>query len=229
MSLVERVRNQVQGEDDAERDSWVSLVVAVADESISADEVVPALRKLGRDAGQLEQAVGLLRRRREWASTVQAGRDAEAVLADCARELAEAEQKLAKLIETHEAKLQPVLARRDAARGAVSLASSAERSLRESVSRTTRDRIFASIVREEQALASSREGLEKELRDLSRLVDSIESYGASASTADLQRLPAAKARVAALRKRLLESDDAAAALASKRAGLERELLKPELW
>jgi hypothetical protein len=206
----------------------VSLVVAVADEAVTADEVVAVLRRLRRDAAELEMAVGLLRQRREWASTVQAGRDAEAVLADCGRELAEAEQKLAKLIETHEAKLSPVLARRDAARGAVSLASSAERSLRESVSRTTRDRIFASVVREEQALASSREALEKELRDLSRLVDSTESYGASASSADLQRLPAAKARLAALRKLLRESDDAAAAVATKRAAVEREFLRPDL-
>ncbi len=206
----------------------MSLVVAVADEAVTADEVVAVLRRLRRDAAELEMAVGLLRQRREWASTVQAGRDAEAVLADCGRELAEAEQKLAKLIETHEAKLSPVLARRDAARGAVSLASSAERSLRESVSRTTRDRIFASVVREEQALASSREALEKELRDLSRLVDSTESYGASASSADLQRLPAAKARLAALRKLLRESDDAAAAVATKRAAVEREFLRPDL-
>ena len=229
MSVLEQVATQEAGGREAEEQEWVSLVVAVADETVTADEVVVALRSLRRDAAELEEAVGLLRQRREWASTVQAGRDAEAVLADCARELQAAEAKLAAAAEKHEREIAPVLRRRDEARAAVSLASSAERSLRESVSRDARDRIFASIVREEQALASSREGLEKELRDLSRLVDSTESYGASASSADLQRLPAAKARVAALRKLLLESDDAAAALASKRAGLERELLKPELW
>ena len=187
------------------------------------------LMKLRRDAGQLETAVGLLRRRREWAAGVQAGRAAEVTLADCARELAEAEQKLAKLIETHEAKLSPVLARRDAARGVLSQAWSAERSLRESVSRATRDKLLAGIVGEEQALQTSREAIEKESRDLQRLVDSTESFGEAASTVDLQRLPAAKARLAALRKLLLESDDAAAALSAKRSAVEREFLRPELW
>jgi hypothetical protein len=229
MSLMEQVAAQAAGANEAEEQEWTELVVTVADETVTADEVVVALRKLGRDAAELEQAVGLLRRRREWAAGVEAGRAAEVTLADCARELAEAEQKLAKLIETHEAKLSPVLVRRDAARGVLSQAWSAERSLRESVSRTTRDKLLAGVVAEEQALASSREGLEKELRDLQRLVETAESFGESASTADLQRLPAAKQRLAALRKLLRESDDSAAVLASKRAAVERELLKPELW
>ena len=229
LSLMERVVVQEAGGREAEEQEWTALVVAVADEAVTADEVVVALRSLRRDAAELEEAVGLLRRRRQWAAGVEAGRAAEAVLADCARELQAAEAKLAAAVEKHEREIAPILRRRDAARGALSMASTAARSLQDSVSRDTRDRLLASIVREEQALASSREGLEKELRDLSRLVETAESFGESASSMDKARLPTAKQRLAALRKLLLESDDAAAALASKRAGLERELLKPELW
>ncbi len=173
--------------------------------------------------------MGLLRQRRLWASAVQAGKDAEAVLAACAGELAAAESKLAAAVEKHEREIAPVLRRRDEARAGVSLAYSAERSLRESVSRATRDKLLAGVAEEERTLASSREGLERELADLRRLVETAESFGEAASSMDKARLPAAKQRLAALRKLLLESDDAAAALASKRAAVEREFLRPELW
>jgi hypothetical protein len=226
---MEQVTTQEAGSREAEEQEWVSLVVAVADEAVTADEVVVALRSLRRDAAELEEAVGLLRQRREWASTVQAGRDAEAVLADCARELQAAEAKLAAAVEKHEREIAPILRRRDAARGALSMASTAARSLQDSVSRSRRDKLLAGVVEEERTLASSREGLERERRDLQRLVETAESFGEAASAADLQRLPAAKQRLAALRKLLLESDDAAAALATKRAAVEREFLRPDLW
>jgi hypothetical protein len=229
LSVLEQVATQEAGSREAEEQKWTELVVTVADETVTADEVVVALRKLGRDAAELEQAVGILRRRREWAVGVEAGRSAEAVLAACAGELAAAEAKLAAAVEKHEREIAPILRRRDEARGVLSQAWSAERELRATVSRTTRDKLLAGVVAEEQALASSREGLEKELRDLQRLVETAESFGESASSMDKARLPAAKQRLAALRRLLAESDDAAAALASKRAAVEREFLRPELW
>jgi len=205
------------------------LVVAVVDETIAADDVVVRLRKLGRDAGQLQQAAELLRQRREWASAVEAGKAAETTLADCAREVAETEAKLAKLVEAHEARLQPVLARREAAVRALNMASSAERSLRESVPRAARDRLLSGIVTEERTLSAARASLETEVRDVLRVVDTTESYGESVVSTDKARLPAAKQRLATLRQRMRESDEAAAVLASKRSTAERDLLKPEVW
>jgi len=229
LSLMEQVAVQESGSQAAEGQAWGALVVAVVDETIAADEVAARLRKLGRDAGQLQQASELLRQRREWASAVEAGRVAETTLSDCAREASEAEAKLAKLVEAHEAKLQPVLARREAAVRALNMASSAERSLRESVPRAARDRLLSGIVEEERTLSAARESLEKEFRDVLRVVDTTESYGESASSTDKARLPAAKQRLATLRQRMRESDEAAAVLASKRSTVERALLNPEVW
>jgi len=229
MGLLEQVAVQEAGSREAEGQAWGALVVAVVDETIAADDVVVRLRKLGRDAGQLQQASELLRQRREWASAVEAGKAAETTLADCVRETAEAEAKLAKLVEAHEAKLQPVLLRREAAVRAVNMASSAERSLRESVPRAARDRLLSSIVEEERSLSAARESLEEEIRDVLRVVDTTESYGESAAATDQARLPAAKQRLATLRQRMRESDEAAAVLASKRSTVERALLNPEVW
>jgi hypothetical protein len=229
MGLLEQVAVQEAGNREAEGQAWAVLVAAVVDETIAADDVVVRLRKLGRDAGQLQQASELLRQRREWASAVEAGKAAETTLADCVRETAEAEAKLAKLVEAHEAKLQPVLLRREAAVRALNMASTAERSLRESVPRAARDRLLSGIVAEERALSANRESLEKEIRDVFHVVDTTESYGESASSTDKARLPAAKQRLATLRQRMRESDEAAAVLASKRSTVERDLLKPEVW
>jgi chromosome segregation ATPase len=143
--------------------------------------------------------------------------------------VSEAEVALAKLVEAHEAKLQPVLLRREAAVRAVNMASSAERSLRESVPRAARDRLLSGIIAEERTLSAARESLEKEIRDVLRVVDTTESYGESASSTDKARLPAAKQRLATLRQRMRESDEAAAVLTSKRSTVERDLLKPEVW
>ena len=229
MGLLEQVAVQEAGKREAEGQAWGALVVAVVDETIAADDVVVRLRSLGRDAVTLQQAAELLRQRREWASAVEAGRVAETTLSDCAREVEVEVARLAKLVEAHEARLQPVLLRREAAVRALNMASSAERSLRESVPRAARDRLLSSIITEEGALSASRASLEKEFRDVLRVVDTTESYGESASSTDKARLPAAKQRLATLRQQMRESDEAAVVLASKRSTVERALLNPEVW
>ena len=209
--------------------AWTAFVVGVADGQVTdPDEILSSLDRLGKTAGDLEAAVGRLRARRELARQLAEREAAETELADLQQQLAAADRELESLIAKHHAKHQPTQTRMEKCRERVVGGRDVRRDLIDSVSAETRMAVLGDIENGMAELQQRQATAEKSLADSERWLQSVESFGASASSKDQANIPGMRQQRQRLQVELRQIASEQQQLADRRSVAERELLRPDL-
>ena len=214
----------------AKQGTWAQLVGSVVDERLKdSDKILKALDELNRTPEELQTACELLIQRRAWAAELAAGRQAEKDHPNHSAAIDAENEAFKRAQAEHEARLCPLIGRRDAGVRLISAGETARRQLLETVSDEAQELATADIDARFKEFEAVNAEVQKRHRDREDWIINVESLGESAPSSDIERLPSARAGLTDLRKEL---DDFAArfeALNAERTAALEALLIPEVF
>lgn len=226
--LLEKLSKRKTERDAKSRNDWAAFVVQVADGKLSdPDAILTQLEERQRTPEELQNSIDLLHRRREWAKQASAGDAAETEYPKLMQQQADAEKALQKMIEEHNAKQEPLQARIENARAAISNAGTAKRSLIDTVSADYREVVFAGIDDELAAAGAAVREVEKRLSDRKAWIQTVESRGDAAATSDVEKLDESRKGLKGMQAELDEAREKLAAVQGRKNALFAKLLLPE--
>jgi len=208
--------------------AWQRLVLRA--ESVTehnVDSFLDELDLLGRSVSELDEAVALLLQRRQWATTVAAGDDAEAELEKTRTQIEEEESKFAKLHSAHESKMDALLERRNEAVFKLARGDDARRDLRRTAGGDSRSRAVAAIDIRLSELQAEQQAVTSQLKSCERWISCVVTHGDSAANGDRKRLPEMMDRRRGLLTDCKAFGGKFADLQAERDEAERALLAPE--
>lgn len=209
---------------------WVRFVIDVADGQVKdADDILEALERYGKTAGELQVDVDRLRSRRELARQVTEREAAEVEYVDLQRATAAADKELELLIERHNQKHFPTQQRLETVRSKLNSGVDARRALIDGVSRETREAICGAVEAELKEIQQRQQALRQTLTDVEHLLGEVNSFGATAADSDRASIPAKQQQRQRLRAELATIEGELQSLVRRRSAAEQELLRPELF
>ena len=230
MQILEKLTARKAEVQRSNQAAWSTLVASVHDEKLTnADKILTALEKLGRTPEEMQAACELLIQRRAWAAELAAGRQAEKDHTKHVNAIDEETVAFKRAQAEHEARLCPLIGRRDAGVRLISAGETARRQLLETVSDEAQELATADIDARFKEFEAVNAEVQKRHRDREDWIINVESLGESAPSSDIERLPSARAGLTDLRKEL---DDFAArfeALNAERTAALEALLIPEVF
>ena len=230
MQILEKLTARKAEVQRSNQAAWSTLVASVHDEKLTnADKILTALEKLGRTPEEMQAACELLIQRRAWAAELAAGRQAEKDHTNHSAAIDAENEAFKRAQAEHEARLCPLIGRRDAGVRLISAGETARRQLLETVSDEAQELATADIDARFKEFEAVNAEVQKRHRDREDWIINVESLGESAPSSDIERLPSARAGLTDLRKEL---DDFAArfeALNAERTAALEALLIPEVF
>lgn len=230
MKILEQLAARKAEVQQADQAAWSKLVTAVHNEALkNADEILAELERLGRTPEELAADCELLESRRGWAVELAAGRQAENDHAANVKAIDEETAAFKRAQGEHEARLAPLRQKRDAGVQRIDQGDSARKRLLETVSDEARDLAIADIDARFARLEGEKSELQKRFRDREDWVHRVEMLGESATSGDIERLPAARAGLTELRDELKSFAHQFETLNSERTAALEALLNPEVF
>lgn len=130
MSLIESITDKLRRRNQQRWETFDALVKATADgETIDPDDAADVLEATGKTPDELDAAVELLRKRREWRATLDLREELQQKLAELENERTEANERLAAVRQAHREALERIREADLAIRGQLAACEGAEASL----------------------------------------------------------------------------------------------------
>lgn len=228
VGILEKLTGHLRQKQAAALSSWAQFVVSVADGELSdLDAIAAELEQFRRSPADLQKAVDLLTKRRQWVTESADLAAAEAAVENARSEIEKEEQKFLKAHTAYERRMAELVDARNAAFTRIGKAEDAKRQLRETASQSAKSAAFAQLDEELSAAQVELGRLNHMVRDKSRWVEEVESLGSAASSSDIDRLSAQRVALKGLQSEANAVQSKLAALQARRNSADAELWKPE--